>query len=206
MTAPRSLFAAGLLLGSVLVVGSLACADSDYVKIPFVPVGDRPPAFTLPDDDGKPWVSSKHFGKKPVVVFFYLGDFVPSCTKQAILYRQKLGTLKSLGVEVVGISGDSVDNHEWFKSQYQLGYTLLADVEGKVAREFGVPVSGSGMAEFKDSKGKVHALEHKTTISQWTFVVGSSGRVIYKKTNVNPAEDAREVLTFLQQLLDAKSK
>jgi len=205
MTAHRSLLcAAGILVGSVLAVSGLSRADSDYVKIPFVPVGDKPPPFTLLDDDGKPWVSSQHFGRKPVVVFFYLGDFVPSCTRQACLYRQKLAQLTALGVEVVGISGDSVENHEWFKSSYRLGYTLLADVEGKVAREFGVPLSGSGMAEFKDTTGKVHTLEHKTTISQWTFIVGPDGKVIYKKVDAKPTEDAREVLAFLQQWAAAK--
>ena len=52
--------------------------------------------------------------------------------------------LTEKGVEVIGVSGDSVQTHELFKKAQKLNFTLLADEEGIVAKKFGVPVGPGG--------------------------------------------------------------
>ena len=71
-------------------------------------VGDNAPAFKSIGDDGKAWDSADHVGKKIVVVYFYPADMTGGCTKQACGFRDDMTRLKDQGVEVVGVSGDSV--------------------------------------------------------------------------------------------------
>ena len=56
-------------------------------------VGDKAPAFTSTDDQGKPWKSSDHVGKKIVVLYFYPADLTGGCTKQACGYRDDIEKL-----------------------------------------------------------------------------------------------------------------
>ena len=49
-------------------------------------VGDKAPAFTLPDQDGNP-VSLEDFAGSRVVVYFYPKDNTPGCTRQACAFR-----------------------------------------------------------------------------------------------------------------------
>ena len=51
--------------------------------------------------------------------------------------------LAAKGVEVVGVSGDSVRTQQLFKKVHELNYTLLADEDGAVARKFGVPLGAA---------------------------------------------------------------
>jgi peroxiredoxin len=97
------------------------------------------PEFTLLDDQGEEWKSADHYGQKIVVIYFYPADFTGGCTKQACSYRDDFSTLKDAGVEVIGISGDSVKNHAAFKKFHSLNFPLLADPEGEAAEKLGVP-------------------------------------------------------------------
>jgi peroxiredoxin Q/BCP len=191
-------FCAALFLSTFALCGNVS-ADDDSVKIIYIRVGDEAPPITLQNDEGKVWKSSKFVGKKPVVVFFYLGDFMPKCTKQACSYRDELRKLKAYDVEVVGISGDSVANHEKFKAANKLNYPLLADVDGELAKSFGVFWSGPSTTKGKDADGKTVTCKRNITISRFTWIIGKDGKVIYKNQDVNPAEDVKQVLAFLEK-------
>lgn len=180
-----------------LCVGGAASADDEYQKIYWVRVGDEAPAIQLKDDQGAAWKLSDQVGKKHLVVFFYLGDFMPGCTKQAVAYRDSLRRIQAYGAEVVGISGDSVATHAKFKEANKLTFPLLADVDGEVTKVYGVAASGPSATKVKDARGNVTRYERNITASQWTWVIGKDGKVLYKAMNVNPAEDVKQVLAFL---------
>src|SRR5215831_7176312 len=102
--------------------------------------GDKAPVFESTDDQGKAWKSTAHVGKKILVIYFYTADLTGGCTRQACGFRDDMGKLAGKGALVVGVSGDSVKNHQLFKKVHKLKFTLLADEEGAVAKKFGVPV------------------------------------------------------------------
>jgi thioredoxin-dependent peroxiredoxin len=126
-------------------------------------VGDAAPTFQLRDDRDKTWSSSDRFGKTWVVVYFYPGDFTPGCTAQARAFNAAMDKLTERGVEVVGISGDSVKTHELFKSAQRLNFTLLADEDGAAAKQFGVPFGAGATVKSRDADGR--AIEFARTLA-----------------------------------------
>ncbi len=100
-------------------------------------VGQTAPDFTLPDQHGTPTTLSELRGRW-VVAYFYPKDDTPGCTAESCSFRDSFEDFTDAGAVVVGISSDSVESHEAFAAKHQLPFTLLADVEGRVRKEWGV--------------------------------------------------------------------
>src|SRR2546421_6451350 len=113
----RLALATAALSACALVIGTLFAAEEKVVK-----VGDPAPTFEATDDQGQTWKSSDHVGKKILVVYFYPADMTGGCTKQACGFRDDMQKLAGEGVEVVGISGDTVENHKVFKEFHKLNF------------------------------------------------------------------------------------
>lgn len=164
-----------------------------------VSAGDQAPEFSALDDNGKEWNSKDHVGKKILVVYFYPADLTGGCTKQACAFRDDRPKFSAQGVEVVGVSGDSVENHQLFKKVHDLNFTLLADTEGKVAKAFGVPVKAGGSIE-RTFDNQDYILTRPLTTSRWTFVIDRSGKIVHKETSVNAEQDSQAVLKVIESL------
>jgi len=173
---------------------AFAAADPEGVD-----VGDAAPKFSATSDEGKEWKSEEHVGKKILVVYFYPADMTGGCTKQACSFRDDMSDLKKLGVEVVGISGDSAENHRLFKKAHRLNFTLLADEKGTIAKQFGVPTKAGGTFNTEVDGEKV-ALVTGVRAARWTFIIGPDGNVVYKDTQVNAAEDSKKVREVIEKL------
>jgi peroxiredoxin Q/BCP len=169
-------------------------ADEKKVELK---VGDAAPAFEARTDADTTWESAGRFGKKWVVVYFYPGDFTPGCTAQANAFRDAMHKLTEKGVEVVGVSGDSVQTHALFKKAQKLNFTLLADEDGAIAKKFGVPFGPGGKVKAKDADGNVIDIKRAGTAARWTFVIGKDGKIAYVNTKVLPAEDAKKITEFI---------
>jgi peroxiredoxin Q/BCP len=153
---------------------------------------------------GNPWLSREHVGKKRIVLYFYPADMTGGCTKQACSYRDAIEDLDQLGAEVVGISGDSVENHQAFKRLHQLNFTLLADPEGKIAESFGVPVTREPKKVVATVDGKELVLTRDVTTKRWTFVIDTDGKILYRNDSVVATEDSQNVLRVLREASSAK--
>ncbi len=179
------------------IAGIATAADDDQVVLS---VGDEAPVFTLKDDQGNDWKSSEHYGKNVVVVYFYPADMTPGCTKQACAFRDDLPKLKEAGVEVVGVSGDSVRNHQLFKKAHELTFTLLSDPEGDIAKQFGVPYQTGEQSIEREIAGIKETLTRTATIRRWTFVVDKDGKIALKNDSVEAAKDSQAILEFVAKL------
>lgn len=102
-------------------------------------VGDFIPHFTAKSASGSDFDSANVIGRKPVVIYFYPKDNTRVCTMQACSFRDQYEDFKTLGAEVIGISGDSIQSHQKFSTQYQLPFILLSDSNTKIRNLFGVP-------------------------------------------------------------------
>jgi peroxiredoxin Q/BCP len=156
-------------------------------------VGDKAPDFTAQDESGKEWKSANFVGKKIIVVYFYPADMTGGCTKQACAFRDDFSKLKDQGVEVIGVSGDSVRNHQLFRKAHNLNFTLLADTDGRVAEAFGVPVTREEKTVKALIEGKEELLTRSITARRWTFVIDLNGNIAAKNTMVVAAEDSKAI-------------
>jgi peroxiredoxin Q/BCP len=203
--------AAGMVLG--LAVTAVARADdlSAGEELPAVDplIGAPVLGFESVDDAGQPWRSADHLGKNVIVLYFYPGDFTGGCIKQAESFRAGLQMLSDAGVTVVGVSGDTVATHKLFKESYGLTHTLLADPDGALAKQLGVPVTerlakvrtrGKDGTPLMDEKGKSIFVERPVTLPRWTLIIGRDGKLAAKRTEVNPATEADEVLKTVKSL------
>ena len=179
----------------VLTIRAQAADEKTDLK-----VGDAAPVFQAQDDQGKTWKSSDYVGKKILVVYFYPADMTGGCTKQACGFRDDMKKLENKDVVVVGVSGDSVRNHQLFKKAENLNFTLLADEEGKVAGAFGVPFKKGEQSIKREVDGKEETLTRGGTASRWTFVVDRDGKIAMKNTKVNAAEDSKAILQKVEEL------
>ncbi len=178
----------GLAVATVLC-GAATVFAADPVDLK---VGDKAPVFEALDDTGKSWKSADHAGKF-IVVYFYPADCTGGCTKQAQGFRDDMEKLAKQDVVVVGVSGDTVDSHAFFKKKESLNFNLLADIDGKVAAAFGVPYT-TGEKEVKAAfNGEEKLLKRNVTTKRWTFVIGKDGKLLMKNTEVKAAEDSKAV-------------
>lgn len=189
MLLPR--FAAAVLC-ALLFPSLLTAAD--------LKVGDKAPSFSALDETGREWKSADVLGKKIIVVYFYPADMTGGCTKQACAFRDDLGKLKDQGVEVVGVSGDSVKNHQLFRKAHNLNFTLLADTEGKVADAFGVPVVREEKTVKAVIDGREELLTRSVTARRWTFVIDRDGKIAARNTMVVAAEDSQAIQEIIAGL------
>jgi peroxiredoxin Q/BCP len=146
--------------------------------------GDRAPAFTLKDHDGKK-VSLRDFAGSRVVLYFYPADDTPGCTKEACQFNDELSSFRSLDVQVVGISPDGAEKHQAFRAKYGLNFTLLSDPEKSVMEKYGA--YGEKMMYGKKVQGVIRS----------TFVVDAKGVIERAYYNVRADGHAGKVLTGL---------
>lgn len=99
-------------------------------------VGDKAPAFTLPDSTGESVSLADYAGRK-VIVYFYPAAMTPGCTKQACDFRDSLAELNGQGVEVIGISPDTPAKLAKFVERDELTFPLLSDPDKEVLTEWG---------------------------------------------------------------------
>jgi peroxiredoxin Q/BCP len=100
---------------------------------------------------------------------------------------------------VIGVSGDAVANHQLFKKVHSLNFTLLADEDGSVAKKFGVPLKPGGVFKY-NADGKTVELKRGVTPARWTFVIDRDGKIAFKNTKVNAANDAKQVAEVIEKL------
>ena len=101
-----------------------------------IAVGDQAPDFTLPGTGDREYRLADYRGRS-IVLVFYPGDDTPVCTKQLNTYNDDIGAFRNLGAEVLAISPQGLESHEYFSSKYGFDFPLLADTEKTVAASYG---------------------------------------------------------------------
>ncbi len=147
-------------------------------------VGMKAPDFNLQDKDGNQIALSDFAGKK-VVLYFYPRDNTPGCTRQACAFAQNYDGFKERGVEVIGISKDSVASHAKFADKHELPFILLSDPEL-------VAIQGYDVWKEKKLYGKV-----SMGVVRTTYVIDENGVIEKVIPKVKPDTNATEILAYL---------
>jgi peroxiredoxin Q/BCP len=150
------------------------------------------PPFNLQGQDGKQHSLADYAGKW-LVLYLYPKDDTPGCTAEACAFRDAHEAIAALpGVEVIGVSTDTVASHRRFAEKHQLTFTLLSDPNHSLIGDYGA---------WKLRKLAGH--EYMGT-NRSTFVINPEGQIIKTYEDVHPDAHVAQVLDDLVQLIDHK--
>ncbi len=125
---------------------------------------------------------------KALVLYFYPKDNTPGCTTEGLQFRELHKEFKKAGVEVYGVSRDSLKSHETFKAKMDFPFELLSDEEEKVCQQFAV-------IKMKNMYGRqVRGIERSTFVLDGARVIRREWR------GVKVPGHAKEVLDFVKTL------
>ena len=144
-------------------------------------VGSKAPDFTLQDQDGNLHSLSDYKGQK-VLLYFYPKDNTAGCTKQACAYSQLKSEFLEKGIQIIGLSKDSVKSHKNFEQKQNLDITLLSDENLDV-------ISSYDVWHEKKMCGKTYMGVVRTT-----DVIDENGIIIFSNDKVKAAQDAQKML------------
>ena len=146
-------------------------------------VGQKAPAFELPDQDGKTRKLLDYSGKW-VLLYFYPKDDTPGCTIEACSIRDSFANFKKMKTIVLGVSADSVKSHKKFEKKYKLPFSILSDENKKVIKAYGIW-----------GKKKFMGREYMG-IKRTSFLISPEGKIAKIYEDVKAASHASEVLAF----------
>ncbi len=146
--------------------------------------GSPAPDIELPDQHGTTVRLSELRGRH-VLVYFYPKADTPGCTTQACALRDIAGEIGD--TKVLGISPDAPAKLAKFDAKYELGFTLLSDVDHAVAEAYGA------WGE-KKNYGKTYF-----GIIRSAFLVGPDGTITHAWPKISPKDTPTNLLKALEE-------
>lgn len=150
--------------------------------------GDKAPNVSIPVSDEESVNLAAPAGAAHVI-YFYPRDNTPGCTTESIDFSALKSDFASLGVEIIGVSKDSLKSHTNFKTKKDLTITLASDENSDACEQFGVWVE-------KNMYGKQYM-----GIERSTFVVLADGTLAEVWRKVRVKGHAQAVLEATQAIL-----
>jgi peroxiredoxin Q/BCP len=155
--------------------------------MPLVEPGRKAPAFSLPDQNGKPHRLADYAGR-PLILYFYPKDDTPGCTKEACAFRDALPDFKKDKAAVLGVSVLDVASKARFARKHKLNFPLLADPEHVVAEKYGA-------WKKKSLYGRTYM-----GVARMTYLIGPDGKVARRWDDVKVDGHAALVLSAVDEL------
>ena len=150
--------------------------------------GSKAPEFNLPNQNDELIASSSLQGK-PYVVFFYPRDNTSGCTQENIDFNDMKSDFDALGINLLGVSKDSVKSHDKFAQKFGLAFPILADTDEVMCKDFGVIVE-------KSMYGRKYM-----GIERATFLMNQNGEIIKIWRKVKVPGHVNAVLDSAKDLL-----
>ena len=100
-------------------------------------IGSKIKDFSLPSSGGGTWSSKDAAGRK-LVIYFYPKDMTSGCTRESQDFCDLHSAFRKAGVDIVGVSRDSVKSHDKFTEKEKLPFPLLSDEDERLCKLFDV--------------------------------------------------------------------
>lgn len=166
----------------LLVVQCILCLEVFAQSDEGVKKGMIAPNFSGKDENGNIITLNQYRGRK-VVLYFYPKDDSPGCTAQACNLRDNYDTLTKSGFVILGISTDDQTSHQKFKSKHSLPFTLLADSDTSITKQYGVWIE-------KEKNGQKYWGTARTT-----FIIDEKGVILNRIDKVDTKNHAEQLLS-----------
>ncbi|MFW6113127.1 MAG: peroxiredoxin [Thermodesulfobacteriota bacterium] len=126
-------------------------------------IGEAAPQFEAESTFGT--LKLEDFKGSWLILFSHPADFTPVCTTEFIAFAKIYPQLRDLGVELLGLSVDSVTSHiAWLRNieekfEVKIPFPVIADLDKKVSILYGMIMPG----------------ESKTETSRCVFIIDPQG-------------------------------
>jgi peroxiredoxin Q/BCP len=152
--------------------------------------GDKAPSVTIPVSDEESVNLGAPTGAAHVV-YFYPRDNTPGCTTESIDFSALKPEFEALGVQIIGVSKDSLKSHANFTTKKELTVLLASDENSDACEQFGVWVE-------KNMYGKKYM-----GIERSTFLVMADGSLADVWRKIKVKGHAQAVLEAAVEILNA---
>ena len=153
-------------------------------------IGEAAPQFEADSTFGT--LLLEDFKGSWLILFSHPADFTPVCTTEFIAFAKIYPQLRDLGVELLGLSVDSVTSHiAWLRNieekfDVKIPFPVIADLDKKVSKLYGMIMPG----------------ESKTETSRCVFIIDPQGvlkaMIYYPLTTGRNMEEILRVVKALQ--------
>lgn len=133
-----------------------------------VAVGGRAPDFVSVDSDGREFRLSGLAGSR-VLLKFFRGTWCPYCVADLRLWNAYRSELRALGLKLVAVSHDSVEELRQFRRKHGWDMTLVADPELEIIRRYNLQ-----NRNFTPKGGPFRDMAIPTTV-----LIDADGRVLW---------------------------
>lgn len=149
--------------------------------------GQKIPAFRVQATSGVQLRDADLIGTK-TLFYFYPKDHTPGCTQEGQDFRDAYADFVAAGVQIFGISRDSLKTHENFKQKQGFPFELICDADETLCRLFDV-------IKLKKLYGKEYL-----GIERSSFLIDADGKLARSWRKVSVKDHVADVLTACRQL------
>ena len=148
-------------------------------------IGDKIPEFELQSTSGELYSTSNL--SRNTILYFYPADGTEGCTIQAKGFSIVYETLADLGLDIVGVSPDTISAHDKFRSDENIPFHLLYD-------------EGAALC------GKLNLLKRPPPDEQYplrvTFLIDHNRRILGKWNDIDVETHSDDVVSFVVDILE----
>jgi thioredoxin-dependent peroxiredoxin len=102
-----------------------------------IAVGETAPEFRGTTGDGQRFDLATYRGRR-LALYFYPKANTTGCTIETKGFAERYPDLQRAGIEVVGVSVDSVETQKGFAERCHAAFPLVADRDKEISRRYGV--------------------------------------------------------------------
>lgn len=190
-----------------IMLGALDDLRNKKVTEKALQKGAEMPDFELPDVT-RGLVDTEALRKQgPLVIVFYRGGWCPYCNLQLRDIQKHIKKFNSLGAKVLAISPEAPDQSRTTVKKNNLGFYVLSDLKGDVAKSFGLSFKLPDDLISLYKKFGIDLKKHNAN-KKWelplaaTYIVDRSGQVQYAFVDVDykKRSETTDLLKVLKEL------
>ena len=153
-------------------------------------VGEKAPDFTAPAAlAGKKYdfSLSQSLAKGPVVLYFFPKANTPGCNLEAKAFAERIDDFKRAGAQVIGMSGDNLEDLTEFSKKECAGKFPVARATAATIQAFDVTLDFNGQ-------------RNENMTSRTSYVIAQSGEIVMVHSDLDWSQHVTRTLAAVQAM------
>lgn len=168
--------------------------------------GDQVPDFKATDNHGNEIHLYEILKEKPVVLFFYRGNWCPVCNNYMVQFQESVGRIIERGAQVIAVAPESPDNVTLMVQEKGLSFPVISDKGYTIIDKFkvGYYLTDDVLKKIQTAL-KINLAEHNNATEAKlpvpaTFIISQQGKVV--KAFFNADQKIRASVEQIDRVLE----